>query len=59
MAKVQRKSEKITSFGGIFQIMKLFNILLGETINSTLGLRCASCGYQRPLQLVYLASSSV
>ncbi len=41
-AKVQIKSEKLTSFGGIFQIMEQFNILLGYTIDSTLGLRCTS-----------------
>lgn len=40
MAKVQIKYEKLTPFGGIFPIMELFNILLGETIDSTLGLRC-------------------
>lgn len=26
--------------------MEQFNILLGKTIDSTLGLRCTSCGYQ-------------
>ena len=46
MAKLQIKSEKITPFGGIFQIMEHFNILLRETIDSTLGLRCTSYGYQ-------------
>lgn len=45
-AKVQIKSEKLTPFGGIFQIIGQFNILLVETIDSTLGLRCTSYGYQ-------------
>ena len=39
MAKVQRKSEKLTPFGGIFSIMEQFNALLAQTIDSTLGLR--------------------
>lgn len=63
MAKVQIKSEKLTPFGGIFQIMEQFNILLGESIDSTLGLRCTSCGYQyseilRSLMCVYFCGGS-
>ena len=63
MAKVQIKSEKLTPFGGIFQIMEQFNILLGETIDSTLGLRCTSYGYQyseilRSLMCVYFCGGS-
>ena len=42
MANVQIKSEKLTPFGGIFHIMEQLNILLGETIDSTLCLRCTS-----------------
>ena len=40
MAKVQIKSEKLTPFGGFFSIMKQFDALLAQTIDSTLGLRC-------------------
>ena len=63
MAKVAIKSEKLTPFGGIFQIMEQFNILLGDTIDSTLGLRCTSCGYQyseilRSLMCVYFCGGS-
>lgn len=35
MAKVQIESEKLTPLGGIFSIMKLFNALLAQTIDST------------------------
>ena len=55
MAKIQIKSEKLTSFGGIFPIMEKFDRMLSRTIDSTLGLRCkvrvlhisvaASCSY--------------
>ena len=38
-AKIQIKSEKITSFGGIFPIMEKFDRMLSHTIDSTLGLR--------------------
>ena len=62
-AKVQIKSEKLTPFGGIFQIMEQFNIILGKTIDSTLGLRCSSFGYQyseiiRSLMCVYFCGGS-
>lgn len=46
MAKLQIKSEKLSHFGGIIQIIEQFNILLGETIDSTLSMRNTSCGYQ-------------
>lgn len=46
MAKIQKKSEKITPFGGIFPIMALFNRDLGPVIDSTLGKRSALWGYQ-------------
>ena len=39
MANVQIKSEKLTPFGGIFPIMEQFDVLLDQTIDSTLGLR--------------------
>ena len=46
MAKIQKKSEKLTPFGGIFSIMEQFDTLLVQTIDSTLGLRCTFFGYQ-------------
>ena len=46
MAKVQIKSEKLTSFGGIFSIMEQFDSMLSSVIDSTLGIRCGSYGYQ-------------
>ena len=35
MAKIQIKSEKLTSFGGIFPIMEKFDRMLSHTIDST------------------------
>ena len=46
MAKIQIKSEKITPFGGFFPIMDEFNRVLGEIVDSTLGLRSKLIGYQ-------------
>ena len=46
MAKIQIKSEKLTPFGGIFSIMEQFDSILFSVIDSTLGLRCKSYGYQ-------------
>ena len=46
MAKIQIKSEKLTSFGGIFPIMEKFDIMLSRTIDSTLGLHSKVYGYQ-------------
>ena len=40
------KSEKLTPFGGIFSIMEQFDSTLSSVIDSTLGLRCRSFGYQ-------------
>ena len=42
MAKIQKKSEKLTPFGGIFSIMEQFDTLLVHTIDSTLGLVLAA-----------------
>ena len=39
MAKIQIKSEKLTSFGGIFPIMEKLDRMLSRTIDSTLGLK--------------------
>ena len=46
MAKVQIKSEKVTSFGGIFHVRELFSRYMAPIIDKVLGLRCASYGYQ-------------
>ena len=40
MAKVQIKSKKLTSFGGISPKMEKFNSMLAPVIDSTPGLRC-------------------
>ena len=63
MAKIQIKSEKLTSFGGIYSIMEQFEALLAQIIDSTLGLRCTLFGYQyseilRSLLCVYLCGGS-
>ena len=46
MAKVSIKSEKITPFGGIFQVREHFSRFVGPVIDKVLGLRCTSFGYQ-------------
>ena len=63
MAKVQIKSEKLTSFGGIFSIMEQFDSILGSVIDTTLGMRCKLYGYQyseiiRSLMSVYFCGGS-
>ena len=63
MAKIQIKSEKLTSFGGIFPIMDKFDRMLSRTIDSTLGLRSKVYGYQyseiiRSLMCVYFCGGS-
>ena len=63
MAKIQIKSEKLTPLGGIFSIMKQYDALLAQTIDSTLGLRCTLFDYQhseilRSLMCVYLCGGS-
>jgi hypothetical protein len=63
MAKIQIKSEKLTPFGGFFSIMKQFDALLAQTIDSILGLRCTLFDYQhseilRSLICVYLCGGS-
>ena len=63
MAKVQIKSERITPFGGIFSIMEQFDALLSGIIDSTLGLRTKTCGYQyseifRSLMCVFFCGGS-
>ncbi len=46
MAKVIIKSEKITSFGGIFHVREMFSRYVSPVIDKVLGLRCKSVGYQ-------------
>ena len=46
MAKVQQKSEKITTFGGIFFVLDKFDSILSSVIGSHLGLRSTLIGYQ-------------
>ena len=63
MAKIQIKSEKLTSFGGIFPIMEKFDRMFSHTIDSTLGLRSKVYGYQyseiiRSLMCVYFCGGS-
>lgn len=63
MAKVQIKTEKLTLFEEIFLIMEQFDSILSSVIDSTLGLRCSSFGYQhseiiRSLVSIYLCGSS-
>ncbi len=61
--KIQIKSEKLTPFGGIFSIMEQFDSTLSSVIDSTLGLRCRSLGYQyseiiRSLMSIYFCGGS-
>ena len=63
MAKIQIKSERLTPFGGLFSIMEQFDSTLSSVIDSTLGLRCRSFGYQyseiiRSLMSIYFCSGS-
>ena len=46
MAKISKKSEKITPFGGIFHVREHFSRSVGPVIDKVLGLRCKSFGYQ-------------
>ena len=46
MAKIQIKSEKLTPFGGILSIMEQLDSTFSSKIDSTLGLRRRSFGYQ-------------
>ena len=63
MTKVQIKSEELTPFGGIFSIMEQFDSTLSSVIDSTLGQRCKSFGYQyseiiRSLMSIYFCGGS-
>ena len=63
MAKIQIKSERLTPFGGLFSIMEKFDSTLSSVIDSTLGLRCRSFGYQyseiiRSLMSIYFCGGS-
>ena len=46
MAKVSKKSEKITPLGGIFHFREQFYRFEGLVIDKVLGLRCTSLSYQ-------------
>ena len=61
MAKIQIKSERLTPFEGLFSIMEQFDSTLSSVIDSTLGLRCRSFGYQYSeiiLSLAFLLNQS-
>ena len=63
MTKIQIKSEKLTSFGGLFPIMEQFDSTLSSVIDSTLGPRCRTSGYQyseiiRSLMSIYFCGGS-
>lgn len=63
MAKIQIKSDKLTPFGGIFSIMEQFDSTLSSVIDSSLGLRYSSFGYQyseiiRSLMSIYFCGGS-
>ena len=63
MAKIQIKSDKLTPFGGIFSIMDQFDSTLSSVIDSSLGLRYRSFGYQyseiiRSLMSIYFCGGA-
>ena len=45
MAKVSKKSEEITAFGGIFFVLDKFDRILSSVIDSHLGLRRGNRGH--------------
>ena len=46
MAKVSKKSENITPFGGIFHVREPFSRYVHPVTDKVRGLRCTSYGYQ-------------
>ena len=46
VTKVQQKSDKITPFGGINFVLDKYDAYLGGEIDSCLGLRSTTIGYQ-------------
>lgn len=63
MANISIKSAKLISFGGIFSIMEQFDSKLSSVIDSTLGIRNSTFGYQyseiiRSLMSVYFCGGS-
>ena len=64
MAKISIKSEKLSTFGGVFSIMEQFDSMLSPIIDQVLGQRCLSIiGYQysetvRSLMSVYFCGGS-
>ena len=60
MAKVNIKSEKINTFGGIFFVLDRFDRILSSVIDSHLGLRSRLIGYQSArLYVPFFPCSSV
>ena len=47
MAKVIIKSERITPFGGIFQVRELFSRFVAPIIDKVLGIRCNIAAIQK------------
>ena len=63
MANISIKSAKLTPFGGIFSIMEQIDSKLSTVIDSTLGIRSSTFGYQyseiiRSLMSVYFCGGS-
>lgn len=44
--KMAIKSDKMTPFGGIFYVLNQFDRFISRTVDTELGLRCVSFGYQ-------------
>lgn len=63
MSKIVVKSQKMTSFGGIFPIMEIFEQEISPYADRLLGRRCTSFGYQyseiiRSLMCVYFCGGT-
>src|SRR5574344_1255233 len=60
MTKLQIKSDRITSFGGIYFVNRLFDqFSLGKVINDTLGLRSTRSGSEPYLSIVLNGSTAL
>ena len=53
MAKIAKKSEKITLFWGYFSILKQFDSKHSSVIDSTFGIRCKQYGYPDGMCCIY------
>ena len=58
MANVAIKNEKITPLGGINFVLGKFDVLLGEVIDSVLGIRSTTTGYQYS-EIIYSSPPSL